>query len=643
MYLDADGRCTSCHKELPVGWHADHDIPHSKGGRTEPWNGKALCPDCNLSKSDSLPEDVKMSTKEEGYKPRAWALAAQKVMFERIEAGEQDTLSNNAPACGKTRFALAAAQELKARGIIDKIVVVAPTVGIANQFVEDALRYHGLRLGIGENKREGRAKLPGDGVVITYSTLSNQPSLYRLLLGKRGLVIMDEVHHLGDAFGWGVAAMEAFKDAFHRLSMTGTAFRSDGHAIPFVRYNEDNVTVADYTYSWRDAWRAGIIREIEFVKWGSDGVMLQGVETALADCTSDEELAEAFRSMHHPDSKWISTVVGEAHRQLLEARRVLPNAGSMLVARDQWHAREYVSVVERVTGTTPMVIVSDDPEFDPHELIDEFRDSDIPWLISVKMISEGISIPRLVVGIDASNVQTELFFQQLAGRFARKVPGDTGLVGILFYPPTPDLVRIAKNLEDQLPKSENPPEGKPKPRDPSEPRTDRYAEPARDGHHAGTTIDGVDFDAHVIRRAVRFANRNAGRYSEATVIQLLRDEHITIERVEAWESTLDEAEFVPFVSVKEDVERAAFLGDEFNRIKKRIAANLCKIDNNDADVKIDWKTYTAKVGRTLQGANRDGTTRKLDTMTLVEREVLVEKASKMEMETVKTMADMGLM
>jgi 5-methylcytosine-specific restriction endonuclease McrA len=50
LFLAARGRCAECGEPLPRGWHADHVEPVSAGGRTEPANGQALCPRCNLVK-----------------------------------------------------------------------------------------------------------------------------------------------------------------------------------------------------------------------------------------------------------------------------------------------------------------------------------------------------------------------------------------------------------------------------------------------------------------------------------------------------------------------------------------------------------------------------------------------------------------
>lgn len=41
------GKCSICGIDLPENWHADHIVPHSRGGSTRVENGMALCPTCN--------------------------------------------------------------------------------------------------------------------------------------------------------------------------------------------------------------------------------------------------------------------------------------------------------------------------------------------------------------------------------------------------------------------------------------------------------------------------------------------------------------------------------------------------------------------------------------------------------------------
>lgn len=645
LYLDADGRCTSCGKELPVGWHADHVIPHSKGGRTELWNGAALCAECNTHKGARSPdqEDDMSSSSADGYVPREWAKAAKALVIERIEEGEQDTLVNVAPAGGKTRFALATAQDLIERGVIDKIIVVVPTVGIGNQFVTDANKLHGLKIGFASNATDGRARSPEScehGVVVTYHTLSNQPELYKKQLGRRGLVIFDEVHHLSDGDGWGVQAQIAFKDALHRISMTGTAFRSDGRRIPFVRYDEEDFVLPNHSYTWKEAWSSDIIRKVMFPQWGSKSVIVHGDSYDLSECTSDDLLRGAYRSMHHSKSEWLRSAVSETHKYLMESRRILPNAGALLLARDQEHARYYVGVVRSVTGTEPALIISEDPETDPHDEIDKFRDSDVPWLISVRMVSEGINIPRLTTLLYASNYETPLFFQQAVGRVVRKVNGDAGVLGVVVFPPTPNLVENASYLERQLAMVEHTP-GPDKPRDPADtPPEIPYTEPARDGHDEGTVIDGELFGPDMVRRAKRYAERNGSSYSATDIVQMLKDGFITTEQIKEWEVARED-DLVAFVDVSGDIARTDDLRVEYNKLKNRVTIKQYKLDNgindSDKDVVVP-REYFQRIGVMLQGVGR-----KVSDMTLKERELLVADTHDYEASLNAQMKKKGLM
>lgn len=51
------GICQACGVECDdSNFHADHLVPHSRGGSTSLANGRVLCPDCNWKKSDAMPD-----------------------------------------------------------------------------------------------------------------------------------------------------------------------------------------------------------------------------------------------------------------------------------------------------------------------------------------------------------------------------------------------------------------------------------------------------------------------------------------------------------------------------------------------------------------------------------------------------------
>ena len=83
------------------------------------------------------------------------------------------------------------------------------------------------------------------GAVVTYAQVAAAPALHRAAPPtRRTLVVLDEVHHAGDALSWGDAVREAFEPAARRLALTGTPFRSDENPIPFVRTSRSRTGAA---------------------------------------------------------------------------------------------------------------------------------------------------------------------------------------------------------------------------------------------------------------------------------------------------------------------------------------------------------------------------------------------------------------
>lgn len=131
----------------------------------------------------------------------------------------------------------------------------------------------------------------------------------------------------------------------------------------------------------------------------------------------------------------------------LELARQLLTGGSVNRIAEMWQAREYAETLARITGEQPTVVLSDEPQ--SKENIDAFRAGRARWLVAVKMVSEGVDIPRLAVGVFASRTRTPLFFRQVAGRFVRVRPGEE-FNARLFIPALPTLMDHAREIEDEL-------------------------------------------------------------------------------------------------------------------------------------------------------------------------------------------------
>ena len=381
-------------------------------------------------------------------KLRAWqeeALAA----YHRREP--RDFLVSATPGAGKTAFALRLASDLLQRRVVDRITVVAPTEHLKMQWAEAAHRA-GIRLDPRFSNKHSRESRPYHGVAVTYAQIAVRPSLHKALTeSKRTLVILDEVHHGGDTLSWGDAIREAFERAERRLSLTGTPFRSDTAPIPFVSYVRDErgvrVSQTDYAYGYGRALADHIVRPVVFLSYA--GSMRwrtrQGdeMEAALGQGDTADVTAQAWRAALDPDGDWIPAVLTAADRRLTEVRRDVPDAGGLVIATDHVTAKAYAKILSGITGQETTVVLSDEPG--GSERISEFAASTRRWMVAVRMVSEGVDVPRLMVGVYATSSSTPLFFAQAIGRFVRT--RRRGEIASVFMPSVPVLLRLAAEME----------------------------------------------------------------------------------------------------------------------------------------------------------------------------------------------------
>jgi len=381
---------------------------------------------------------------------RSWQ---QDAYHEYFRDDRRDFLLVATPGAGKTTFALTIAAELLARREIAAITVVTPTEHLKHQWSQAAHRL-GIALDPEFSNSAGRASADFTGVAVTYAQVAAQPALHRQrTLSRRTLVIFDEIHHTGDALSWGEAIRVAFEPARRRTALTGTPFRSDTIPIPFVTYLRDADgslrSSADYVYGYGPALADGVVRPVIFLAYSGEmrwrtraGDELAG--TLGAPMTS-EQLAHAWRTALAPDGAWIIRVLEAADRRLTEVRRGMPDAAGLVIASDHADARAYATLLREISGARPVVVLSDDPA--ASKKIARFATSADRWLVAVRMVSEGVDIPRLAVGVYATSVGTALFFAQAVGRFVRaRRRGETASV---FLPSIPSLLGFAAELETE--------------------------------------------------------------------------------------------------------------------------------------------------------------------------------------------------
>ncbi|CAO1651622.1 DEAD/DEAH box helicase [Salinibacterium sp. SWN248] len=397
--------------------------------------------------SPSYPERAARGT---ASKLRAWQAEALDLYFEKEP---RDFLAAATPGAGKTTFALRLAVELFARREIDRVTVVAPTDHLKRQWADAANRV-GIRLNPSFSNGDAWGGRRFHGVAVTYAQVAMKASLHQEITDSaRTLVILDEVHHGGDALSWGDAIRESFGRATRRLSLTGTPFRSDTAPIPFVTYapNHEGIrtSVTDYNYGYGRALEDGVVRPVIFMayagkmRWRTR--MGDEMEARLGEGDTKDVTAQAWRTALDPKGEWMPAVLRAADRRLSEVRHSVPDAGGLVIATDQLTARAYATLIKDITGESATIVLSDEKESSSR--IEKFAESDSRWMVAVRMVSEGVDVPRLAVGVYATSASTPLYFAQAVGRFVRtRRRGETASI---FLPSVPNLMNLAGKLEKE--------------------------------------------------------------------------------------------------------------------------------------------------------------------------------------------------
>ena len=373
----------------------------------------------------------------------------QKRALDKLATTESpDFLAVATPGAGKTTFALTAAVHELAANRGRRLVVVAPTSHLKLQWADAAERF-GLHLE--PSWAPGKGALPTDvhGLVTTYQQVASSPDPLRAI-SARGMVILDEIHHAGDDRAWGSAVRHAFEPAAKRLSLSGTPFRSDTQAIPFVNYVGDEAR-PDFEYGYGQALEDGrVVRPVYFpringfMEWITpDGNV---ASAAFDDALDKQGTAQRLRTALSLEGEWLPAVLTQANDRLTTLRRHHPEAGGLVIASDQDHARGIANLLRYRCGVKAAVALSDDPRSSTR--IAKFSGSSDPWMVAVRMISEGVDIPRLRIGVYATTTATELFFRQAVGRFVRWTRGVPRQKAYLFIPDDARLRVFATQMAD---------------------------------------------------------------------------------------------------------------------------------------------------------------------------------------------------
>lgn len=374
-----------------------------------------------------------------------WQAAIQADYLAKLQ---KDYLLVAVPGAGKTFWTLNLGRALMRSGYIEKILITAPTIHVKEQWATTA---HELGLNIAHDYRNEDGSWPrdADGVAITYAQMAKEPALHRFNISRQPtLVVNDEVHHVQDEGSWGKAAVEAFELAAYRIHLSGTPWNRTGY-IPWVSYGVDGKVIPDNTYSYYESLVDGVNCDVFFPELGGKGEWDFDGQRISRD--SSEIMPERDRArwlstvLAVPESDYIARAFMQADADISHIRDLgQDRAGGMIIAKDVEHADRIADYIQNtLRKPRPTVITSDKPG--AADDLRRFRRSSDRWCVSVRMVSEGVDIPRLRVLIYATNYTTRLFFRQAVGRVIRG-PEPPAKV---YLPADSQLVEYAREFRDE--------------------------------------------------------------------------------------------------------------------------------------------------------------------------------------------------
>ncbi|MCY1140254.1 DEAD/DEAH box helicase [Actinoplanes sp. Pm04-4] len=378
----------------------------------------------------------------------------RKALVGYLRRRSDDYMAVATPGAGKTTFALRIAAELLADGTVEAVTVVCPTEHLKVQWAAAAGRV-GIQLDHAFRNADIHSSRDFHGAVLTYAQVGMAPAVHRRrTMTRPTLVILDEIHHAGDSRSWGDGVKAAFEPAERRLMLTGTPFRSDENPIPFVSYERGDDGLqrsrADSVYGYSDALRDGVVRPVLFMAYSGETRWRTNAGDELAarlgEPMTKDLIAQAWRTALDYRGGWMPQVLRAADARLTKLREHgIVDAGGLIIASDQQTARAYAKLIGEISGQPATVVLSDDEG--ASKRIATFAASQDRWMVAVRMVSEGVDIPRLAVGVYATSASTPLYFAQAIGRFVRaRRPGETATV---FLPSVPHLLGLASEMEAQ--------------------------------------------------------------------------------------------------------------------------------------------------------------------------------------------------
>lgn len=355
------------------------------------------------------------------------------------------------PGAGKTVMAAEVAKRLFQEGMIDLVLCFSPSLSVA----EGMKKTFSWKLECSFNG--GLGSLGGS---YTYQSIRFLDENFWNTVSKyRVLVVFDEIHHCsfddeGRSNSWGLEIVSKIQGfARYTLALSGTPWRSDRLPIVMAEYSDpDGMLICDYQYGLQQAVVDKVCRRPKIVLIDNEHLSVNDGRdnqhfASILDCLKQSDVS--YHSVIHNEDA-MNYILNSGCQKLAQIRQESPNAGGLVVAASIKHAKHIQKrLIEHFNQSACIVTYHHD---NPLNEIESFRHSNVQWIVSVGMISEGTDIPRLQVCCHMSSVKTELYFRQVLGRILR-VNDSPNQEAWLYTFAEESLVKFAERVEEDIPES----------------------------------------------------------------------------------------------------------------------------------------------------------------------------------------------
>lgn len=382
---------------------------------------------------------------------RAWQQESVSLALERYQSGQSHFQVQATPGAGKTVMAAKVAKMLLEADEIDLVLCFSPSLTIA-QGIQGTFSW---MLDCSFNGGLGAL-----GASFTYQSMKYLPdSFWGTLKKHRVLAVFDEIHHCsGDevqnANVWGKQILTRIQGiAKYTLGLSGTPWRSDLMPITLAEYSgPDGYIKCDYQYSLKQAIEDRVCRAPKIALIDNEHLSIsEGGESKSFSSILEllKQTSTSYQSILY-NREAMLYLLGLGCQKLESIRTENPNAGGVVVAASVSHAIEIQNLLSEIFHQTTQIVTYHHDN--PLGTIEQFRNGQAQWIISVGMISEGTDIPRLQVCCHLSSIKTELYFRQVLGRVLR-VNDAQNQEAWLYTFAEENLVAFAEEIEKDIPDS----------------------------------------------------------------------------------------------------------------------------------------------------------------------------------------------